>query len=190
MSGERAPLTGNGEPKTLYFLNKSQPQEGESKAIELTAQNTDTLGATTSSTAAPKSWFGNFFKGSGYTHVDNSIQKPRKVPIKVEPKVFFANERTFLAWLHMSLTLASISLAIVAFAESNNWSHLYGLCLLPVAIAFCVYSLYVFMKRAAMIRKKIPGPYEERTGPIVLACMLGLAITINFIVKLCEIKSR
>ena len=38
----------------------------------------------------------------------------RKVPVKVEPKVFFANERTFLAWLHMSLTLASISVGIVA----------------------------------------------------------------------------
>ena len=24
---------------------------------------------------------------------------PRKVPVKVEPKVFFANERTFLSWL-------------------------------------------------------------------------------------------
>lgn len=38
----------------------------------------------------------------------------RKVPVKIEPKVFFANERTFLAWLHMSVTLATISIAIVA----------------------------------------------------------------------------
>jgi hypothetical protein len=33
---------------------------------------------------------------------------------QVEPKVFFANERTFLAWLNMSVTLASISVAILA----------------------------------------------------------------------------
>lgn len=39
----------------------------------------------------------------------------RKIPVKVEPKVFFANERTFLAWLHMSLTLASISVGIVSY---------------------------------------------------------------------------
>ncbi len=62
---------------------------------------------------AKNSWFSSLFSKSGYSRIDN-IQKPRKVPIKVEPKVFFANERTFLAWLHMSLTLASISLAIVA----------------------------------------------------------------------------
>jgi len=61
-----------------------------------------------------QSWFGGLFgKSSGYQRID-AIQKPRKVPIKVEPKVFFANERTFLAWLHMSITLASISVAIVA----------------------------------------------------------------------------
>ena len=44
-------------------------------------------------------------------HAYGSIEAtslPRKVPVKVEPKVYFANERTFLAWLHMSVTLAGI----------------------------------------------------------------------------------
>eukprot|EP00429_Kryptoperidinium_foliaceum_P110206 CAMPEP_0176296198 /NCGR_PEP_ID=MMETSP0121_2-20121125/58072_1 /TAXON_ID=160619 /ORGANISM="Kryptoperidinium foliaceum, Strain CCMP 1326" /LENGTH=121 /DNA_ID=CAMNT_0017637327 /DNA_START=44 /DNA_END=406 /DNA_ORIENTATION=- len=35
-----------------------------------------------------------------------SMLKQRKAPIKVEPKVFFANERTFLAWMHISIILA------------------------------------------------------------------------------------
>jgi len=113
-----------------------------------------------------------------------AMQKPRKMPIKVEPKVFFANERTFLAWLHMSVTLASISVAIVAFAEANEWSQIYGLLLLPVAIAFCVYSLWMYVKRSNMIRRKDPGPYEDRVGPVVLATMLTFAILVNFFVKL------
>jgi hypothetical protein len=60
----------------------------------------------------PFSWGGQ----SGYQKVKSPgpREKPRKVPVKVEPKVFFANERTFLAWLHMAVTLASISMAIVA----------------------------------------------------------------------------
>ena len=78
---------------------------------------------------------------------------------------------------------------MLSFAEANAWSEIYGLCLMPVAIAFCVYSLYVFMKRAAMIRTKAPGPYEDRQGPVWLAAMLGLAITINFFVKLSDIMS-
>jgi uncharacterized membrane protein YidH (DUF202 family) len=52
---------------------------------------------------------------NGYHRVESqSNAKPRKVPVKVEPKVYFANERTFLAWLHMAVTLATISMAIVA----------------------------------------------------------------------------
>lgn len=134
-----------------------------------------------------KNFFSSMFGGSAATNASAQV-KPRKLPIKVEPKVFFANERTFLAWLHMSVTLASISVAIVAFAEQNEWSQIYGLMLMPVAIAFCGYSLYVYVKRAAMIRRKDPGPYEDKVGPIVLATMLGLAIIGNFVVKLIDIS--
>lgn len=36
--------------------------------------------------------------------------------MKIEPKTFFANERTFLSWLHMAVTLGSISAALLGFA--------------------------------------------------------------------------
>ena len=36
---------------------------------------------------------------------------PRKVPVKVEPKTFFANERTYLAWLHMSVSVPPAEVA-------------------------------------------------------------------------------
>ena len=51
-----------------------------------------------------------------------------------------------------------VCLSVCRFAEANAWSQVYGLLLLPVAIAFCVYSLYTYMRRADMIRKKLPGP--------------------------------
>jgi hypothetical protein len=57
-------------------------------------------------------FWSRFFGRSGYQSVHQP--KPRKVPVKVEPKVFFANERTFLAWLNMSVTLSSIAVAILA----------------------------------------------------------------------------
>jgi len=84
----------------------------------------------------------------------------------------------------MSVTLASISVAIVAFAEANEWSQIYGLILMPVALAFCYYSLGMYIKRASMIRRKEAGPYEDKIGPIVLASLLGLAILLNFVVKM------
>lgn len=87
----------------------------------------------------------------------------------------------------MAVTLATISTAIVAFAEANEWSQIYGLIMLPVAMCFCLYALYVFMKRAAMIRRKDPGPYEEKIGPIVLATLLGVTIVANFIIKVYDV---
>ena len=48
----------------------------------------------------------------------------------------------------------------IRFAEANEWSQVYGMMLLPVAIAFCAYALYMYTKRAAMIRRKDPGPCE------------------------------
>ena len=138
--------------------------------------------------------------------------RERKVPVKVEPKVFFANERTFLAWMHCAILLAGASVAIVAFAESNPWSQLYGIMMLPVAIAFILYAMYqcknfevyacdcvlwiglsdlcdlcllcIDARRAAMIRRKDPGPYEDTVGPTVLGIMLMLSIVANFSIKL------
>lgn len=150
------------EPKNFYFLSKATPHEkgtSDEPTIELTVQDGEPMADTDSS---PFLWFSNVFKPKGYQAISSS--KVRKVPTKVEPKVFFANERTFLAWLHMSVTLSSISVAIVAFAEANEFSQIYGLMLMPVAIAFCCYSLYMYMKRSSMIRQRHPGPCKSSTN--------------------------
>ena len=80
----------------------------------------------------------------------NLMIKQRKAPIKVEPKVFFANERTFMAWMHIAIILAGTSIAILAFGsgddnenpDATNYKRLYGLITLPVAVAFIVYAMY------------------------------------------------
>lgn len=68
---------------------------------------------------------------------------PRKVPVKVEPKVHLANERTFLTWLHLVATLAAASVTILKFAADESAAGvIFGLILLPASLAFLVYSLY------------------------------------------------
>eukprot|EP00934_Nitzschia_sp_Nitz4_P008899 Nitzschia sp. Nitz4//scaffold47_size129522//123259//124089//NITZ4_003572-RA/size129522-snap-gene-0.191-mRNA-1//1//CDS//3329552863//8889//frame0 len=116
--------------------------------------------------------------------------KQRKAPIKVEPKVFFANERTFLAWMHISIILAGASVAILAFSGSveNPMSQMYGVIMLPVAIAFIVYSMYQYTRRAYMIRNKHPGPYDDTVGPTVLGVLLMLSIVAQFAIKLYSIS--
>ena len=174
------------EPKNFYFLQQQSPgktRAGGGGVVD--PSETSALspsGAASPPASGPLSWLSGLFgRRAGYQSIDSKL---RKVPTKVEPKVFFANERTFLAWLHMAVTLSSISVAIIAFAEANEWSQVYGLLLMPVAISFCAYALYMYMKRAIMIRTRHPGPYEDKVGPVVLSAMLATAIIVNFCINL------
>ena len=99
------------------------------------------------------------------TRVVANADKPRKVPVKVDPKVFFANERTFLAWLHMALLVGGTGVAILAFSGARGPEAIYGFVLLPVAVAFICYALRQYYVRAHAIRSREPGPYEDKNGP-------------------------
>ena len=151
------------EPKSFYFLSKAPHQETKeldggynSITNRSNAQNLTATALPENEAMSVTSWLRKLLGTKKYQTIRE--QKTRKVPTKVEPKVFFANERTFLAWLHMSVTLSTISMAIVAFAGANHFSQMYGLLLMPVAIAFCAYSLYMYVKRSGMIRRREPGP--------------------------------
>lgn len=108
---------------------------------------------------------------------------------KIEPKTFFANERTFLSWLHTAITLASISVALLAFGQKTPAAQISGIILLPISIVFILYALYVFYWRAEKIRLRDGGPYDDRFGPKVLAIVLVLALTSNFVVNLAILQT-
>ena len=54
---------------------------------------------------------------------------------KVEPKLFFANERTYLSWLQMAVTMTSIAVIISAFASTDCKFVLSLLCV-PIHINY------------------------------------------------------
>lgn len=62
--------------------------------------------------------------------------------------------------------------------------------MLPVAICFCIYALRTYIRRASMIRRREPGPYEDRVGPVALTILLVLSILVNFCLKLYEVYKR
>ena len=52
--------------------------------------------------------------------LDPTTKLARTTPMRVEPKTFFANERTFLTWLNMAVTISSISAALIGFTTSTQ----------------------------------------------------------------------
>lgn len=106
---------------------------------------------------------------------------------KVEPKIFFANERTFLHYLHNGVILASLAAAMLSFSDEDSWTQVYAMAMLPVALGFCAYALHTFRWRAEMIRMRIPARWDDPFGPVVLGYSLVCILVIQFVVKVKEL---
>jgi len=117
-----------------------------------------------------------------------SVVAPTSVQ-KIEPKLFFANERTYLHWLHAGTTLYTIAAGILTFADKKNanWAHVYAMALLPISLAICLYALHVFLWRADRIKTRVPGRWDDPRGPIILGSALVAVLVVNFVAKLFEI---
>jgi len=106
---------------------------------------------------------------------------------KVEPKLHFANERTFIKWLHMATVLCSISIGVMAFTDATSDAQQYAVALLPVALAFIAYALVIFLWRSNQIRTRSDLRWDDPMGPVILTSMLILALSTQFILKVYDI---
>lgn len=73
---------------------------------------------------------------------------------KVEPKLFLANERTFISWLHMAVIMSSISIGVLAFSNTQGSADEVALSILPVALLFIVYALRTYLIRSRKINTR------------------------------------
>ncbi len=104
------------------------------------------------------------------------------LPVRVEPKVFFANERTFLSWLNFTVVLGGLAIGLLNFGDRVGQISA-GLFTL-VALASMLYALVTFHWRAKSIRMRGQGGFDDRFGPTVLAIALLAAVVVNFVLRL------
>ncbi|GAB69130.1 SPX d0main containing protein, partial [Plasmodium cynomolgi strain B] len=103
------------------------------------------------------------------------IKRPKTAVVRVEPKTFFANERTLLQWLNTSVLLSTISITLLNF--SNSYGFASGVIMAPVAIFFILYSFHIYLKRAEALINKEPINYTDKVGPGVLVITLTFALS-------------
>lgn len=107
------------------------------------------------------------------------------VPQKIDPKTFFANERTFLKWLSISVMIGLMSLTLLNFSDATtDGAELAGLVLLPVSLVFMIYALFIFRSRASKIYMREPMRYDDTRGPTLLVVVLAVAITLATVFSL------
>ncbi|EEP80942.1 vacuolar transporter chaperone 1 [Uncinocarpus reesii 1704] len=115
----------------------------------------------------------------------NSVAGKRiALPTRVEPKVFFANERTFLSWLNFTIILGGLALGLLNFGDRVG--QISAACFTFVAMAAMIYALVTFHWRATSIRKRGQSGFDDRFGPTVLTVALFAAVIVNLVLRLKE----
>ena len=98
--------------------------------------------------------FSNHFTSVANIDLSNKIRP--STAIKVEPKTFFANERTFIQWVSAAVLIFSLGVALFGMGStSDSWAtRVVGTVMIPFALFIVVYGYIVFNVRANNIRNK------------------------------------
>ncbi|KAL7409664.1 VTC domain-containing protein [Mrakia frigida] len=113
--------------------------------------------------------------------------KKISVPVRIEPKVIFANERTFLKWLHFAVLLATIATGLLNFVSMKDTAGVYSAFAFTIcALVAVAYSAGVFLYRALSLRKRLDARYHDPYGPTMLGVLVLFAVGTNFVLRLRE----
>ncbi|KAI9269155.1 VTC domain-containing protein [Phascolomyces articulosus] len=175
----------------IHQLQQSPPPPQQYTSVDMKANNSTTQLGQPVMTTGPSSPSVANNRGKkkgpfGFLNWNNMIEegesnKRQKVKVRVEPKVFFANERTFISWLQFCALLLTVALSLLNFGDSS--ARIVGGIFIGVAAGVAIYALYRFEKRAWMINRRVDGRYDDLWGPAVLCTLLVGALIVNFYLR-------
>merc|ERR1711939_818099 len=101
------------------------------------------------------------------------------VPVRVEPKVNFALERTLLAWVEFSVLLSAIGVGLLEFTgKHDSIGFAAAITFTIIALVAIAYSGATFLYRAMAIRQRRAIAYYDRYGPTALVVALVAATAV------------
>lgn len=127
------------------------------------------------------------------------------MPVRVEPKVYFAAERTFLSWvgpppllllpdaphhiyspasdhpipqLEFSILLGTIAATLLNFGDHLSLASAWAFTAL--ACLALLYSMALYLYRVDRIGNRRTARYHDRVGPTALCFGLLLAVAVSF----------
>ena len=115
------------------------------------------------------------------TATTTPVIAPRR-PARVEPKSYFANERTFIQWISAGLLLVTISVILLGIDSSMGSTSTFarksgvGVCGGAVLIVF--YATFVYFRRLRLLATGNPYGYVDNIGPVVLAIAVSVGVIV------------
>ncbi|KAH9481308.1 Vacuolar transporter chaperone 4 [Psilocybe cubensis] len=103
------------------------------------------------------------------------------IPVRIEPKVYFAAERTFLKWLNNAVFIGTIATTLLNFTPADDTRGLISAALFTLAALMAIaYSAGIFVYRSWKLRERqASGLYYDRYGPTALCAVLFVALATN-----------
>ena len=102
-------------------------------------------------------------------------------PVRVEAKVWLANQRTFIKWQHVTILLASLSLGLYnAAGQTNGVARMLAVVYTLVALFTLLWGYGIYMYRNSLIRQRSGKDFDNRFGPVVVCLGLIIALCLNF----------
>ncbi|CAK7897710.1 vacuolar transporter chaperone complex subunit 2 [[Candida] anglica] len=147
--------------------------------------------------------FLNKVSGSGATFAklidadseDEEIELPKGVskpesyiknagPLKIEAKVWLANERTFNRWLHVTTLFSSLTFVVYSSAAKSNSfqvAEILAYFYFALTLFSGVWGYYIFNKRRDIIIERSEKHLDNIIGPLIVAVGLIIALVVNFV---------
>ncbi|KAL8692298.1 MAG: hypothetical protein Q9218_002640 [Villophora microphyllina] len=190
-----------GSPITKLLGVKNNTPGGNNGDRVAQGLDSDEDGEMAQSSTAPKPQglqsFLPSFSGSKYgrsrqreiTRLPPGVRDPGRLikdtgPVRVEPKVWLANQRTFIKWQHISVLLATLSLSLYnAAGEDNGMAQSLAIAYTLIAAAVAGWGWWVYTIRSQMIRERSGKDFDNVSGPIVVCLALIVALCLNFGLK-------
>lgn len=111
-------------------------------------------------------------------------------PVKVEPKVWLANQRTFVMWQRITVLLATLGLGLYNAASGlNTVARALAIVYIAFAAFSAVWGYGVYMRRSELIRKRDGRDLDYSIGPIIVSAGLTVALCFNFGLKYAAVST-
>ena len=121
-----------------------------------------------------------------YVQLPPGVTRPTRLlkdrgSVQVEPKVWLANQRTFIKWQHIAVLLASLSLGLYnAAGEFNNVARSLAVVYTLFAVFAGAWGWWQYIVRSRMIEQRSGKDFDNVLGPIIVCVGLIVALCLNF----------
>ncbi|KAG7193152.1 vacuolar transporter chaperone [Scheffersomyces spartinae] len=107
------------------------------------------------------------------------------VPIRIEPKVYFAAERTFLSWLSIGMILSATATTLMNYGNRTALTASIGFFI--SALFTMTYAIYRYIWRVVNIREKKIVQYGDKFGPNMVCFLIAASTFATFIFRFLDV---